>query len=78
MEFDISVTIRDQHYGPVVVSGQTKVFGASFTNGTGASKICDFSLCRFKRKEKLFKYAMNLDDDARDGAMHDIKSFLLH
>jgi len=54
---DISVTIRDQHYGPVVVSGQTKVFGASFTNGTGARKSVIFVMPLLK-KEKLFKYTM--------------------
>ena len=38
----ISVTIRDQHYGPVVVSGRTKVLGASFVQYTGETKTCDF------------------------------------
>ncbi|WP_302561234.1 hypothetical protein [Phocaeicola sartorii] len=43
----ISVTIRDQHYGPVVVSGQTKVLGASFVNLTGETKVCDFRYAAF-------------------------------
>ena len=44
----ISVTIRDQHYGPVVVNGRTKVFGASFVQRTGETKICDFRYAAFK------------------------------
>lgn len=70
---DISVTIRDQHYGPVVVSGQTKVFGASFTNGTGASKICDFRYAAFKEGKIVQIYDGTGEVMLENGAMHDIK-----
>ena len=46
----ISVTIRDQHYGPVVVNGRTKVFGASFVQRTGETKTCDFRYAAFQNK----------------------------
>ncbi len=71
---DISVTIREQHYGPVVVSGQTKVLGASFTNGTGETKICDFRYAAFKDGKIVQIYDGTGEVTLEDGKMHDIKA----
>ena len=69
----IPVTIRDQHYGPVVVSGQTKVFGASFTNKTGETKICDFRYAAFKDQKLVQIYDGTGEVTLEKGQMHDIK-----
>ncbi|MDE6181264.1 MAG: hypothetical protein K2G02_09200, partial [Phocaeicola sp.] len=69
----MSLTIRDQHYGLVVVSGQTKVFGASFTNGTGETKICDFRYAAFKDQKLVQIYDGTGEVTLENGKMHDIK-----
>ena len=69
----ISVTIRDQHYGPVVVSGQTKVFGASFVNVTGETKICDFRYAAFKDGKIVQMYDGVGEVTLENGKMYDIK-----
>ena len=69
----MSLTIRDQHYGPVVVSGQTKVFGASFTNGTGETKTCDFRYAAFKDQKLVQIYDGTGEVTLEKGQMHDIK-----
>ena len=69
----ISVTIRDQHYGPVVVNGQTKVFGASFVNLTGESKTCDFRYAAFKSGKIVQIYDGTGEVTLENGKMHDIK-----
>ena len=69
----ISVTIRDQHYGPVVVSGQTKVFGASFVQRTGETKTCDFRYAAFKDGKIVQIYDGVGEVTLEDGKMYDIK-----
>ncbi len=69
----ISVTIRDQHYGPIVVSGQTKVFGASFVNQTGETKTCDFRYAAFKDQKLVQLYDGTGEVTLENGKMHDIK-----
>ncbi len=69
----ISFTIRDQHYGPVVVSGQTKVFGASFVQRTGEAKICDFRYAAFKDGKIVQIYDGTGEVTLENGKMHDIK-----
>lgn len=69
----ISVTIRDQHYGPVVVSGQTKVFGASFVQRTGETKVCDFRYAAFKDGKIVQIYDGTGEVTLENGKMHDIK-----
>ena len=69
----ISVTIRDQHYGPVVVNGQTKVLGASFVNLTGESKTCDFRYAAFKDGKIVQIYDGVGEVTLEDGKMFDIK-----
>ena len=69
----ISVTIRDQHYGPVVVSGQTKVFGASFVQRTGETKTCDFRYAAFKDGKIVQIYDGAGEVTLEDGKMYDIK-----
>ena len=69
----ISVTIRDQHYGPVVVNGRTKVFGASFVQRTGETKICDFRYAAFKDGKIVQIYDGAGDVTLEDGKMYDIK-----
>lgn len=69
----VSVTIRDQHYGPVVVSGQTKVFGASFVNLTGESKTCDFRYAAFKDGKIVQIYDGTGEVTLDNGKMYDIK-----
>ena len=70
---NISVTIRDQHYGPVVVNGQTKVFGASFVNLTRESKTCDFRYAAFKSGKIVQIYDGTGEVTLENGKMHDIK-----
>ena len=69
----ISVTIRDQHYGPVVVSGQTKVFGASFVQRTGETKTCDFRYAAFKDGKIVQIYDGAGEVTLENGKMYDIK-----
>ena len=69
----MSLTIRDQHYGPVVVNGQTKVFGASFTNGTGETKTCDFRYAAFKDGKIVQIYDGAGEVTLGNGKMYDIK-----
>ncbi|MEY8588082.1 hypothetical protein [Phocaeicola sartorii] len=69
----ISVTIRDQHYGPVVVSGQTKVLGASFVNVTGETKTCDFRYAAFKDGDIVQIYDGAGEVTLENGKMYDIK-----
>lgn len=69
---NMSVTIRDQHYGPVVVSGQTKVFGASIVNLTGETKICDFRYAAFKGG-KIVQIYDGSGEVTLENKMHDIK-----
>ena len=69
----ISVTIRDQHYGPVVVNGQTKVFGASFVQRTGETKTCDFRYAAFKSGKIVQIYDGAGEVTLENGKMHDIK-----
>lgn len=69
----MSLTIRDQHYGPIVVSGQTKVFGASFTNGTGETKVCDFRYAAFKEGKIVQIYDGTGEVTLENKKMHDIK-----
>ena len=69
----ISVTIRDQHYGPVVVNGQTKVLGASFVNLTGESKTCDFRYAAFKGGKIVQIYDGTGEVTLENGKMYDIK-----
>ena len=70
---DISVTIRDQHYGPIVVSGQTKVFGASFVNQAGETKVCDFRYAAFKNGKIVQLYDGTGEVTLENKKMHDIK-----
>ena len=69
----MSLTIRDQHYGPVVVSGQTKVLGASFVNVTGETKTCDFSYAAFKDGKIVQIYDGAGEVTLENGKMYDIK-----
>ena len=70
---NISVTIRDQHYGSIVVNGQTKVFGVSFVNLTGESKTCDFRYAAFKSGKIVQIYDGTGEVTLENGKMHDIK-----
>ena len=54
---DISVTIRDQHYGPVVVSVRLKFLGLHLLMVLVQAKSVIFVMPLLK-KEKLFKYTM--------------------
>ena len=69
----ISVTIRDQHYGPVVVRGQTKVLGASFVQRTGETKTCDFRYAAFKGGKIVQLYEGVESVTLANGEMYDIK-----
>ena len=69
----ISVTIRDQHYGPVVVNGRTKVFGASFVQRTGETKTCDFRYAAFQNKIIKQIYDGTSEVTLENGKMYDIK-----
>ena len=69
----ISVTICDQHYGPVVVRGQTKVLGASFVQRTGETKICDFRYAAFKGGKIVQIYDGAGEVTLENGKMYDIK-----
>ena len=69
----MSLTIRDQHYGLVVVNGRTKVFGASFTNGTGETKTCDFRYAAFKDGKIVQIYDGTGEVTLENGKMYDIK-----
>ena len=69
----ISVTIRDQHYGPVVVNGRTKVFGASFVQRTGETKTCDFRYAAFKDGKIVQIYDGAGEVTLENGKMYDIK-----
>ena len=69
----ISVTIRDQHYGPVVVNGRTKVFGASFVQRTGETKICDFRYAAFKDGKIVQIYDGAGEVTLENRMMYDIK-----
>ncbi|MDE5677466.1 hypothetical protein [Phocaeicola sp.] len=69
----ISFTIRDQHYGPIVVSGQTKVFGASFVQRTGETRTCDFRYAAFKDGKIVQVYDGIGEVTLENGKMHDIK-----
>ena len=69
----ISVTIRDQHYGPVVVSGQTKVLGASFVQRTGETRTCDFRYAAFKDGKIVHIYDGTGEVTLENDKMYDIK-----
>lgn len=45
---DVSVTIRETHYGNIAVNGQTKVLGATLYNNLSVDKQCDITFAAFK------------------------------
>ena len=45
---DLSVTIRETHYGNIAVKGQTKVLGVTLYSNLASTKQCDITFAAFK------------------------------
>lgn len=70
---NFSVTIFYQQYGPIVISGQTKVFGASIINKTGSTKVCDFRFAAFQNSKLVQIYEGTEEITILNNGSYDIK-----